>query len=301
MRSNGASERIAGGEGGDPHPQAKNGQRNGGSGPGRLSIVSLGPGSRNYLAPEALQALALAQVVVGYRTYLELITDLTEGRKILASGMRKEVQRCQAAIDHALGGYRVALVSSGDAGIYGMAGLVFDICRARNLSVRRVNPTTEMQGDDNGAMDFSLDVIPGVAAFNAAASLLGAPLMHDFAAISLSDHLTPWEIIEKRLVAVASADFVIALYNPRSKTRPDLLDEARALLLRYRSPDTPVGIVWRAMRDGQFQIITTLAEIPMEEVDMQSVLIVGNSQTYIWDGWMVTPRGYMEKYSVAVR
>jgi precorrin-3B C17-methyltransferase len=124
--------------------------------------------------------------------------------------------------------------------------------------------------------------------------------MHDFAAISLSDHLTPWEIIEKRLVAVASADFVVALYNPRSKTRPDLLDETRALLLRYHSPDTPVGIVWRAMRDGQFQIITSLAEIPMEEVDMQSVLIVGNSQTYIWNGWMVTPRGYMEKYSVVV-
>jgi len=242
----------------------------------------------------------LAQVVVGYRTYVELITDLTEGKRILASGMRKEVQRCQAAIDHALAGYRVALVSSGDAGIYGMAGLVFDICRARKLSVRWANPTTETQGDDDGVMDFSLDVIPGVAAFNAAASLLGAPLMHDFAAISLSDHLTPWEIIEKRLVAVSSADFVVALYNPRSKTRPDLLDEARGLLLRYRSPDTPVGIVWRAMRDGQFQIITTLAEIPMEEVDMQSVLIVGNSQTYIWNGWMVTPRGYMEKYSVVV-
>jgi precorrin-3B C17-methyltransferase len=242
----------------------------------------------------------LAQVVVGYRTYVELITDLTEGKRILASGMRKEVQRCQAAIDHALAGYRVALVSSGDAGIYGMAGLVFDICRARNLSVRRATSTAEVQGDDDGAMDFSLDVIPGVAAFNAAASLLGAPLMHDFAAISLSDHLTPWEIIEKRLVAVASADFVVALYNPRSKTRPDLLDEARGLLLRYHSPDTPVGIVWKAMRDGQFQIITTLAEIPMEEVDMQSILIVGNSQTYIWNGWMVTPRGYMEKYSVAV-
>jgi precorrin-3B C17-methyltransferase len=300
MRSNGDSERIAGGEGRDPHPQTKNGQRNGGSGPGRLSIVSLGPGSRNYLAPEALQALTLAQVVVGYRTYVELITDLTEGKRILASGMRKEVQRCQAAIDHALAGYRVALVSSGDAGIYGMAGLVLDICRARNLSVRRANPTAEVQGDDDGATDFLLDVIPGVAAFNAAASLLGAPLMHDFAGISLSDHLTPWEIIEKRLVAVASADFVVALYNPRSKTRPDLLDEARGLLLRYRFPDTPVGIVWRAMRDGQFQIITTLAEIPMEEVDMQSVLIVGNSQTYTWNGWMVTPRGYMEKYSVVV-
>jgi precorrin-3B C17-methyltransferase len=213
--------------------------------------------------------------------------------------MRKEVQRCQTAIDHALTGYQVALVSSGDAGIYGMAGLVFDICRERNLRVRRVNPGAEMQGADDG-IGFSVQVIPGVAAFNAAASLLGAPLMHDFAAISLSDHLTPWEIIEKRLTAAASADFVIALYNPRSKTRPALLDEARGVLLRYRSPATPVGIVWRAMRDGQFQIITTLAEIPMEEVDMQSVLIIGNSQTYIWNGWMVTPRGYMEKYSVAV-
>jgi len=192
MRSNGASERIAGGEGRDPHPQAKNGQRNGGSGPGRLSIVSLGPGSRSYLAPEALQALGSAQVVVGYRTYVELITDLTEGKTILASGMRKEVQRCQAAIDHALAGYRVALVSSGDAGIYGMAGLVFDICRARDLRVSRVNPAEESHGGDCATIDFAVEVIPGVAAFNAAASLLGAPLMHDFAAIRLTHRLTPW-------------------------------------------------------------------------------------------------------------
>lgn len=232
---------------------------------------------------------------MGYKMYLELIAaELSEGKKIIASGMRKEVERCQAAIDHALEGYRVALVSSGDAGIYGMAGLVFDICRERGLNVSAV------QGEGPPPVDFHIRVIPGVAAFNAAASLLGAPLMHDFAAISLSDHLTPWEVIEKRLAAAASADFVIAIYNPRSKARPTLLEEARRILLRFLPPETPVAIVRRAMRENEWKCITSLGELPLEEVDMQSILLVGNTKTYSWNGWMVTPRGYLEKYSLSV-
>jgi precorrin-3B methylase len=265
--------------------------------------VSLGPGARPYLIPEALRALTDAEVLVGYKTYLELIADLAAGKKVLASGMRKEVERCQAAIDAALDGARVALVSSGDAGIYGMAGLVLDLCHQRNLCVRRP-PSAENPGTDpppggigpGERVDLLVEVIPGVAAFNAAASLLGAPLMHDFAAISLSDHLTPWELIEKRLDAAAIGDFVLAIYNPRSKTRPDLLEHARAILLRHRAPATPVGIVRRAMRQGQWLQLTTLGAIPFEEVDMQSLVLVGNSQTYVWDGWMVTPRGYLDKY-----
>lgn len=258
--------------------------------------MSLGPGHRSCLVPEALEALQSAEVIAGYKMYLELIPDLVEGKEVVASGMRKEVERCQAAIEHALKGFRVALVSSGDAGIYGMAGLVFDICRERNL---RAAPEGSEEGNSGpGGPDFFLEVIPGVAAFNAAASLLGAPLMHDFAAVSLSDHLTPWELIEKRLAAVASADFVLAIYNPRSKSRPDLLERARKVLLEHRAPDTPVGIVRRAMREGEWKHLTTLAAIPFEEVDMQSILIVGNSKTYVWNGWMVTPRGYLDKYSV---
>jgi len=245
------------------------------------------------MVPEALQALQSAEVIVGYKTYLELISDLIEDKTVFASGMRKELERCQAAIDHALQGRRVAVVSSGDAGIYGMAGLVLDLCHERHLRVSQIAASGEQQ-----EADFLVEVIPGVAALNAAASLVGAPLMHDFAAISLSDLLTPWEVIEKRVNAAAAADFVLAIYNPRSKTRPHLLEKAQTILLEYRSPETPVALVRSAMREQQRQMVTTLADIPLEEVDMQSILLVGNSQTYLWCGWMITPRGYLQKYSL---
>lgn len=254
--------------------------------------MSLGPGDRSCMTAAALDALTSAEVLVGYKLYLDLISDLAQGKKIVSSGMRKEVNRCQASIDHALAGYRVALVSSGDAGIYGMAGLVFDLCRERRLHV-----SGECMAQD-GPARFRIRVIPGVPAFNAAASILGAPLMHDFAAISLSDHLTPWELIERRLEAAAAADFVLSIYNPRSKSRPHSLEKARSVLLRHRRPDNPVGIVCRAMREGERWMLATLGELPIEEVDMQSVLIVGNSKTYIWNGWMVTPRGYLDKYQL---
>jgi precorrin-3B C17-methyltransferase len=246
------------------------------------------------VAREALDALQSAEIVLGYKTYLELIADLLENKTVVSNGMRKEVERCQAAIDYALSGRNVALVSSGDAGIYGMAGLVLDICKKKRLNVLAWGG--EARAVSSG---FLLRVIPGIPAFNAAASLLGAPLMHDFAAVSLSDHLTSWELIEKRLCAAAEADFVLALYNPRSKSRPDLLEKARQIILNYRLADTPAAIVRRAMREGQWKCLTTLGRLPIDEADMQSVVIVGNSQTYIWDGWMVTPRGYLDKYSVA--
>jgi precorrin-3B C17-methyltransferase len=243
------------------------------------------------MVPQALQALVSAEVIVGYTTYLELIPDLLEGKRIFASGMRKELERCQTAIEYALQGRRVAIVSGGDAGIYGMAGLVFDLCRERSLFISSSTAPAVQ------AADFSVEVIPGVAAFNAAASLVGAPLMHDFAAISLSDHLTPWELIERRIAAAASADFVLAVYNPRSKTRPDLLEKAQKIIMEHRCPNTPVAIVHAATRTGQWTCLTTLAEMPLADVDMQSILLVGNSRTYIWKDWMVTPRGYLEKYS----
>lgn len=289
MRSNGSSERPKQETGGN---KTENSKRDPRRGPGRLSVVSLGPGHRSFMVPQAVSALVAAEVLVGYKMYLELIADLTCGKTIVSSGMRKEIDRCQAAIDHALDGFRVALVSSGDAGIYGMAGLIFDLCRERNLTIA---------GNDDHPpqeLDFYLDVIPGVAAFNAAASLVGAPLMHDFAAISLSDHLTPWEVIEKRLANAAAADFVLAIYNPRSKSRPFLLEQAQKVLLRHRPPETPLAIVNKAMREGQWELLTTLADIPHDRVDMQSILLVGNSRTYIWKGWMVTPRGYLDKYSI---
>jgi precorrin-3B C17-methyltransferase len=254
--------------------------------------VSLGPGGLSYMLQGAQEAINSAEVVVGYKVYLGLIADLIQDKKVISSGMRKEIERCQAAIEYAAAGYQVVIVSSGDAGIYGMAGLIFDLCREQNFQISH-----DRKGPAE-AVDFFIKVIPGVAAFNAAASLVGAPLMHDFAAISLSDHLTPWQVIEKRLSAAASADFVIAIYNPRSNARPDLLQQAQQVLLQHRPPATPVAVVRRAMRDGQWQCLTTLGEIPLAEVDMQSILIIGNSKTYLWKGWMVTPRGYLEKYEL---
>lgn len=288
MRSSSESERYDASSHGD---QAKEAQQGRGCGRGLLSIVSLGPGGRDYLVPAALIALEQAAVIVGYKTYLDLIRDLIGDKEVLSSGMRKEIERCNAAIDQALAGRRVALVSSGDAGIYGMAGLALDLCRERGLKAWACGgtPPTDCEG-------LAIEIIPGVPAFNAAASRVGAPLMHDFAAVSLSDHLTPWETIERRLVAVAEADFVIAIYNPRSKSRPDFLEHAQRILLRHRSPETPVAIVHAAMRDDEWTRLATLSTIPFEEVDMQSILIVGNSCTYAWDDWMVTPRGYLEKY-----
>lgn len=254
--------------------------------------MSLGPGALEHLTPRALEALRQADVIVGYKTYVRLIDTVVEGKEVRASGMRKEIDRCQEALRLAEEGRRVALVSGGDAGIYGMAGLVFDLCRAQGLAV-----CDGLSGSESPDA-LCVEVIPGVAAFNAAASILGAPLMHDFASVSLSDHLTPWDQIVKRLEAAAAADFVIAIYNPRSTARPDTLERARTVLLRHRPENTPVGVVRRAMREGQRHWVTTLGELVCAEVDMETVLLVGNSHTYVWNGRMVTPRGYLEKYSL---
>ncbi len=254
-------------------------------------MVSLGPGFPEYIIPQARVAVEQAQVVVGYRTYIDLLAPLLRGQEVVVSGMKTEVKRCQDAVDLALAGRRVALVSSGDAGIYGMAGLALEVCRARAL---RVGPPETLE-----AVDLYLEVIPGVPALAAGAARLGAPLMHDFAAISLSDLLTPWEVIEKRLQAAAQGDFVIVLYNPKSKKRDWQLGAVRDLLLRVKDPGTPVGIVTRAMRQGQSVIITTLQDLVEHPVDMQTIVIIGNSQTYAYGPYLVTPRGYLDKYAVA--
>lgn len=227
---------------------------------------------------------------MGYKTYVDLIAPLLAGQEVLATGMLGEMQRCQMAIDRALAGESVALISSGDVGIYGMAGLVLEICQERQIR----------PGPRNGAaeVDLPLEIIPGVPALAAGAALLGAPLMHDFAAISLSDLLTPWEVIVKRVSAAAAADFVLVIYNPQSKKRHWQLGAVRDLILQHRQPQTPVGIVSRAMREGQTVTITTLAEMLQHPVDMQTIVLIGNSQTYAYGGYLVTPRGYLAKYEV---
>ncbi|MRR34102.1 precorrin-3B C(17)-methyltransferase, partial [bacterium] len=238
----------------------------------RLFVVGLGPGNLKNMTFEAREAIESADAVVGYATYLKLIEPLLAGKEVVSSGMTKEVERCREAIRLAREGKSVALVSSGDAGVYGMAGLVLELSPPEDIDVVTV---------------------PGVSAVQAAAAVLGAPLMHDFAVISLSDLLTPWEIIESRLEAAAAADFVVALYNPRSKGRIRHLERAREILLQSRAAGTPVGIVRNACRSGEERIISTLGEIPNDRVDMFSLVIVGNSATYVdARGRMVTPRGY---------
>ncbi|MGA2193561.1 MAG: precorrin-3B C(17)-methyltransferase [Nitrospirota bacterium] len=226
----------------------------------------------------ARAALDKSDTVVGYSTYIRLIKPLLTGKDVVSTGMTAEAERCREAIRLASSGRNVALVSSGDPGIYGMAGLVLEILRA-----------------EASALPFDLDIIPGVPAVCSAAASIGAPLMHDFAVISLSDLLTPWEVIAGRLKAAAGADFVIALYNPRSKGRPDNLTKALGIIRESRASDTPAGIVKDSTREGEKIIITTLGQVPPEEVDMTTIVIIGNSQSRRFLEYIVTPRGYMGK------
>ena len=247
-----------------------------------LTAVSLGPGDESLLTPAAGKAIADADVVAGYKAYIELVPPaLLEGKEVISTGMTGEVERARMAIESARAGRRTVMVCSGDAGIYAMAGLLLEILDAENL-----------------LDEVPFAVVPGVAAFNSAAALLGAPLMHDFASVSLSDLLTPWEVIEKRLKLAAEADFVIAIYNPRSRKRSDHLQKALDIIGLSRSPDTPVGIVGRAYRREQSVRVVTLGTADPEAVDMQTVVIVGNSSTRIVGGRMLTPRGYHRKYGI---
>ncbi|MGI1658793.1 MAG: precorrin-3B C(17)-methyltransferase [Desulfitobacterium sp.] len=214
-------------------------------------------------------------VVAGYKTYIDLVRPWVAGKKLVSTGMRQEIDRCREVVEIALEGQRIALVSSGDAGVYGMAGILIECL------------------EEKGALDMPLEIIPGVSAANAAASLLGAPLMHDFAVISLSDLLTPWEVIQKRVMLAAEGDFVMAIYNPKSKGRQDQIEWVRKAVLEYRSPATPVGIVREALRGESQVIITTLEDFTQSPIDMLTTVIIGNSNTRVVGPYMVTPRGYV--------
>jgi cobalt-precorrin 5A hydrolase/precorrin-3B C17-methyltransferase len=255
---------------------------------GKIYIVGTGPGSIEHITPYAQEAIRKSQAVVGYGTYLDLITELIKDKEVISTGMTQEVDRCRAAVALALSGKTVAVVSGGDPGIYAMAGLVFELLRAEELK----REETHVPASPCLRVPIEVEVIPGISALNAGASRLGAPLMHDFAVVSLSDRLTPWELIEKRLHAAAMADFVIVLYNPKSMGRPDHIDKARAICLRYRSAETPVGIVKAAMRDNEKVIVTNLRDMLNHDIDMQTTVIIGNSTTFTWNNLMITPRGY---------
>ncbi len=246
---------------------------------GILYVVGTGPGSLDYLTPAARRAIEKSDVIVGYKTYLELIEPLLENKSVISSTMMQEVDRVKKALEITESGRNVSLVSGGDPGIYAMAGLAFDIAKKLNLQTR-------------------IEIIAGIAALNSCAERLGAPLMHDFATISLSDLLTPWKVIEKRLEAAASADFVMVIYNPKSKKRNWQLDTAVKIIRRYREDHTPVGIVRASTRADEKIHLTTIDRFDSAIVDMQSTVIFGNSKSYIWRNKMVTPRGYLDKYDL---
>ena len=252
-----------------------------GSKKGTLYLVGLGPGDSALLAPGASTILQAVDVVVGFRGYMEQISSLVEGNEIVSMELGQELERAARAVELAAQGHSVAVVSSGDAGVYGMAGPVFRVLT---------------DGDWDGTNP-EVVTIPGISALQSAASLLGSPLMQDFCAISLSDLLTPWDTIQRRLEAAAAGDFVVALYNPRSRRRDWQLLEARQILLRSRPDRTPVGLVREAYREGQRITLTDLAGLgeQADEVDMFTTVIVGNSNSYVLNEKMITPRGYEEK------
>lgn len=238
---------------------------------GKIYAVGIGPGDSCFLTPAATDAIKKANFVTGYSTYLDLVRDAIQDKPILESGMRQEVDRCKAAVDQAKDGADVAVICGGDPGVYSMAGLLLEL--AENTGVQ-------------------VEVIPGVTAATAASAMLGAPLMQDFAVISLSDLLTPWEVIEKRLKFAAEADFVIVLYNPKSRGRDWQLGRAREIVLQARSEQTVAGFVKSALRGDSIVKVCTLGSLPLDEIDMFTTVVIGNSHTKVIDGRMVTPRGY---------
>lgn len=252
---------------------------------GKIMLVGLGPGSHDYLTARARAAIAEADTVIGYATYIRLVADLLDGKEVIKKAMTEELDRAVEALERARQGKKVALISSGDAGVYGMAGPTFEVL---------------FQAGWTPESDIEVEIIPGASALNTCAALVGAPLTHDFCAISLSDLLTPWPTIARRLDAVAYADFVVALYNPKSGRRTRQILEAQRIFLRHRDPQTPVAVVKSAYRPKQRIAFTTLEKLADADVGMLTTVLIGNSNTYIKHGLMITPRGYANKYDVEV-
>ncbi|GAB2657520.1 precorrin-3B C(17)-methyltransferase [Vibrio panuliri] len=246
----------------------------------KLSLVGLGPGSLDLMSIRAQSVIKQADVVVGYAPYVNMVEPLIDGQKLVKTGMTKEWQRADSAIQLVQQGYKVALVCSGDAGMYAMAPLIFELLASQ-------------------AINIEVETIPGITAANACASLVGAPLGHDSCTISLSDLLTPWTVITQRIEAAAIADFAITFYNPRSKKRQHHIVEAQQILLKHRAVNTPVAVVNAAYRDEQSVQLSTLESFTQLEFGMNAAVIVGNSSSFRFDDWIVTPRGYRNKYSLA--
>ncbi|MCI9587962.1 MAG: precorrin-3B C(17)-methyltransferase [Oscillospiraceae bacterium] len=242
----------------------------------KLTVIGLGPGAGLDLTLRAREAIESSDLIVGYTAYIALIRDAFPHKEMVSTGMKKEVDRCRLAVEAAVSGKTTAVVCSGDSGIYGMAGLIYEVAQ------------------DYPPID--IEVVPGITAACGGAAVLGAPLTHDFAVISLSDLLTPWEKIERRLRAAAEADFVICLYNPRSRSRADMLRRACDILLAAKGGDTPCGYVKNIGREGQTSVVLSLSQLrDCEDVDMFTTVFIGNEQTKLLNGKLVTPRGYLQR------
>ena len=252
---------------------------------GKLYIVGVGPGSHDHMTFRAKQVIVESDTIVGYDTYVGLVEDLIQGKEIHRYAMTQEVERAKQCIELAQSGKVVSLVSSGDPGIYGMAGLIYE-----TLAESGWDPKTGLE----------VEVVPGVSALNSCASLIGSPLMTDFAVVSMSDLLVPWEMIVKRVEAAAQGDYVIVIYNPSSKKRIHQLQDTRKLLLKYRKSNTPVAIIKGAYRDSQTIVITDLENMEehADKLGMISTVIIGNSSTYNFKNLMINPRGYTSKYNL---
>lgn len=263
-------------------------------------LVGIGPGSVEHMTARARSAIAEADTIIGYVTYIKLVKDLIEGKEIIRKSMTEELDRAIEALERARQGRKVALISSGDAGVYGMAGPTFEVLFQAGWTPPEVQVELDEQGNPRRRVGpgIEVEIIPGASAINSCAALAGAPLTHDFCAISLSDLLTPWPAIARRLDAAAAADFVVALYNPKSGRRTRQIVEAQRLLLRHRDPQTPVAIVKSAYRRREQIAFTTLAQMAEADIGMLSTVLVGNSNTVLRHGLMVTPRGYANKYEV---
>ena len=252
---------------------------------GKLYIVGVGPGHHDHMTFRAKQVITESDTIVGYETYVNLVEDLIEGKEVHRYAMTQEVERAHQCIDLAKSGKIVSLVSSGDPGIYGMAGLIYEM-----LAEERWDRRTGL----------FVEIVPGVSSLNSCAALVGSPLMTDFAVVSMSDLLVPWEIIVKRVEAAAQGDFVIVIYNPASKKRIHQLQDTRKILLKYRSPNTPVAIIKGAYRESQEVVLTDLENMEnhSDKLGMITTVIVGNSSTFRYDDLMINPRGYTSKYNI---
>lgn len=237
-----------------------------------IYVIGIGPGNADEWTKRAQKAMETCDVIVGYGTYIDLVKPYFPHKEFVTTGMTKEVDRCKMVLQMAKEGRRVALISSGDAGIYGMAGLMYEVA--------------------SGVDDVAIEVIPGITAASSGAAIVGAPLVNDFCVISLSDLLTPWDVIERRLKAAAEGDFVVCLYNPGSKKRVDVLSKACTIMMTQRSPKTPAAVVRNIGRDGESMEIMTLEALSTYRADMFTTVYIGNSQTSLLDGHLVTKRGY---------